>query len=145
MSADGRARFRRLPSGFVLAIQDGRLSSSDWDEFVALVRRHRDDTAPLSFTRSQGAYPDATQRRALMDAIGAALQPHARIAVMTDSVMGRAAVTAMSWVTPGFRAFRPFDTPTALQYLGVSGPPATEMVRVLAELEAGLGIRANVA
>lgn len=145
MSPGGSAASRRLPSGFVLAMQDGRLAAADWERFVALVHTHRSDTAPLCLTRSQGAYPDATQRRALMDAIGPALQPRARIAVLTDSVVGRAAVTAMSWITPGFQAFRPTDTAGALLYLGVAGAPATEMVRVLLELEAQLGVRVQTA
>lgn len=143
MSSDGRASFRRVPSGFVLAIQDGRLSSSDWGRFVTLVRERRTDTPPLSLTRSQGAYPDAAQRRALMEAIGPALQPHARIAVLTDSVVGRAAVTAMTWITPGFRAFRQDDTAGALNYLGVSGAAAADMERALVELESELSVRVN--
>jgi hypothetical protein len=143
MSSDGRACFRRVPSGFVLAMQDGRLASADWDRFVTLVRERRIDTPPLCLTRSQGAYPDAAQRRALMEAIGPALQPHARIAVLTDSVVGRAAVTAMAWITPGFRPFRPHDTAGALHYLGVTGAPTADMERVLVELEAELGVRVN--
>jgi hypothetical protein len=71
-----------------------------------------------------------TQRKAIAD-MAVELRLDYRAAVLTDSILTRGVVTALSWLGATQRAFAPADLAGALLYLELSG---TEMEQALREL-----------
>ncbi|MET0287295.1 MAG: hypothetical protein ABW352_22610 [Polyangiales bacterium] len=91
-------------------------SDEEWERLLALVSASLEKAAScLVFSRGPG--PSATQRKRLAAMLTGRKYP---TAVLTDSIVARGAVTALSWVGHSIRAFATNDVLRAMDMLPVS-------------------------
>jgi hypothetical protein len=92
-------------------------SDEEWGALVATVREFAPTRRLRAITFTDGAAPTSKQRAAAADALAGYPMP---IAVVTDSMLARGAVTAFRWLgNPEIRAFGADQLNAALDYLGV--------------------------
>lgn len=92
-------------------------SAEDWSEMVRTMGRLAPSGRMRTLVFTDGASPNSAQRAELADALHDIAVP---IAVVTDSIIARGAVTAFRWL--GQRRMRSFSTDeqrAALEHLGV--------------------------
>lgn len=109
-------------------------TDAEWDGYLDFIEANLEPGVhPQSVVVTDGGGPTPAQRKKLNDLI-ARHSRSVKVAVMTGSPVARGIVTALSWYNPIYRAFGPADLDGALAFLGVFGPSALEMKRLLFSL-----------
>jgi hypothetical protein len=67
-----------------------------------------------------------------------------RNAVVTDRTIVRGVVTAISWFSPGVRAFEPREFSEAFAFIGLRGAQITSVCEALKHLDQELSSRSRV-
>lgn len=134
-----------ISPGLGMAICGERFTEADWDAYVECWRTTigpriaSEKSGFLIFAPDDG--PSAKQRAQLSGdvQIAACMKQCTRLALVTDSVMVRGAVTAMNWLSGAgstSRTFSPSQLDSAMKWLAegtaFSIPTATVVVRTLA-------------
>jgi hypothetical protein len=125
--------FRRIDSSGSVVVVLGSKPPSDAD-WNLLVEAHKQGWPRRGLVVTAGGGPTAVQRQAVLDATGGKGIP---AAILTDSMMVRGIVTAISWFASQVRAFPPHDLEGALHHLGITMPVAA-VQRVIDELKGEL-------
>jgi hypothetical protein len=98
---------------YVCVVRDVEPTDREWAYFVELCRQ-RDGQDIRCLVESHKTGPNAKQRKALADATTGI---DYRAAILTDSIVARGIVTALSWLGVPQRAFAPDDFASAGNYL----------------------------
>ncbi len=108
----------------------------EWQRYVteALSSSTRDDTRVVVLSR--GGSPDGTQRQALITALRGRPKP---VALLTDKVLARAAIAAMSLFNPSMRAFPTSGLKEAGDFLALTREERERVAQLLVELEKEVG------
>lgn len=88
--------------------------------------------------RSKGGGPNAKQRKETNDILKARGTPNSTVAVVTDDVIGRGIVTALSWFNPKIRAFAPPELNLALKYLGLTPVESAQVTMEIHKMQTEL-------
>jgi len=100
------------------------------------------EAADLKYLRvlvyTDGAAPNASQRARLNGLLGSNKLP---MAVLTPSVLARAAGTAISWFNPNLRIFGPDDYEAAFKHLGASADERSALRALVERFKGDLGVR----
>lgn len=111
---------------------------AEWGEYAQAAGKWKKDIQGF-LVISEGGGPNTMQRAELDTAIG--IESHsAKTAVVTISRLARGIVTAISWFSPGIKAFSTLQLPQALEYLGVSAAEADNVNAEIKKLKKDLGI-----
>jgi hypothetical protein len=102
---------------------------AEWREYAQSANKWKKEIQGL-LVITEGGGPN-TMQRAELDAALEIESHSAKTAVVTVSRIARGIVTAISWFSPGIKAFSTNQLGHALEYLGVS---ATEIDSVNAEI-----------
>jgi hypothetical protein len=113
----------------ILLVACGRDVPAEVD-FAEFLRIAQASEYRALWVHSAGGYYDAVQRKRAASAIGAAQQ----VAIMTDSMFARGAVTAFSWIVRGVRAFGGDAFADAQAYLGASHASERRLRSMIAAL-----------
>jgi hypothetical protein len=105
-------------------------TDSEWDRSMDLLRKVEASRLRL-FVWTEGAAPNAGQRAKLKQATEGSKPP---TAVLTDSVLARAAGTAIAWFNPEFRVFAQSALDAALDHLKLDGPARADVVQALDQM-----------
>jgi hypothetical protein len=135
--APKRVIFQRLVGDVRLVLQGaGRPTDAEIDEHIAEALAMASSVrAVLVITDgSDAAGPDAGQR-AKMARVGLL---RIRTAVVTESVLARGVMTAVSWLGAPIRGFGPEDLLSAFNFLEISGPVRARIPAQLDVLKAEL-------
>lgn len=122
--------FRTIDDNGTVVVVVGAHTPSDAD-WKLLIEAHKRDRHQRTLVVSGGGGPSPAQRKAILDASGGKGLP---AAILTDSVVVRGIVTALSWFSPKIRAYAPGDLRGALDHLGVT-IPVPIVQRVIEELK----------
>jgi hypothetical protein len=123
--------FGRKHQCFVLVQTENPASDAEWQQWVDFVSQGGTASAELMrvLVFSAGGSPTPKQRRLIHE-----LMPLAGGSVMTavviDSRVGRAVVTAMSLFNRGVRAFRPDRVAEAFDHLGIAAAIRPELLEL---------------
>jgi len=111
---------------------------ADWKEYVAAARQWKKDIQAFLVV-SEGGGPNAMQRAELDEAIDIEHHP-GKTAVVTVSRIARGIVTAISWFSPGIKAFGTNQLSQALEHLGMPAAEAEQVTNEVRRLKKDLGI-----
>jgi hypothetical protein len=114
--------FERAGGTMVVAHGPDNPGEAVWASFVATMKELRSEVGRV-LVFSAGGSPNAKQRAHLRQQVGTI---HA--AILTDSIVARGAVTALSWLGLSIAAFAPPQVTGAMDYIGVP-PDERELVR----------------
>lgn len=120
----------------VFVVQNDKNPSEDeWDAYVANVTAHLDtpNGAGLAFT--DGGAPNSKQRDLMRETLGVRSP---RSAVISDSVLVRGVVTALSWFNPNTIAFSPQRARDAFVFAGLEPEHLEDFWRAVCEADATL-------
>lgn len=109
---------RFVGSYFVCVHSNLAPTNTEWAEVLRVLRNHPDLGSLRILVYTDGGAPNAAQRSDLSSLLANRNIP---IAVITTSVIARAAGTALTWLNPGFRVFPPTEFDKALDHLGATG------------------------
>jgi hypothetical protein len=98
---------------FVYVGADVAPAEVDWAAYLHFIEQRKISGLNRCLVYSTSA-PNAGQRRALHETTSGM---NLKIAVLSDSVVARGAVTTLSWMSPGYRAFHPDKITQALAFL----------------------------
>lgn len=101
---------------YVCVVRDNEPSDDEWLHFIELCRL-RSGTEIRALVESRRTGPNAKQRKALAEATA---DIDYRAAILTDSMMTRGIVTALSWLGVPQKPFELDDYANAGNYLGFS-------------------------
>lgn len=134
LTADTNRSFASRTVGNYMVFVHGTLapSPSEWSSVIDSLRAHSSLSALKILVFTEGGAPNAAQRADLTAVLANKKLP---IAVLTTSVIARAAGTALTWLNPGFRVFGPSDFDKALDYLGASGAERRSLRDAVEELK----------
>jgi hypothetical protein len=92
--------------------------SSEWNHMIEVYKGHPSPDVLRCLVFTEGGSPTAAQRADLTSAL-----PNRKmmVSVVTQSVLARAAGTAIAWLVPGLRIFSPNDFEKALDHIGAVG------------------------
>jgi hypothetical protein len=91
-----------------------------------------------SFVVSDGGRPGPRERAIIFKEIyGEARVPGAAVSIDFDNPLTRGLATVLSWLSPGFKVFRPHDVRLAFDHIGV-GANVPELMRELELLQRDL-------
>ena len=103
-------------------------TATEWKRFAEDYRRDRASLTRM-YVHTNGGGPSSSQRREIADAMG---DVPLRAVVLTDSLVVRGIVTAMSWLKGDFmRAFSQKDSDGAMRYLDISAAERLEILNVV--------------
>jgi hypothetical protein len=102
-------------------------SEEEWDEYLALVKRHGIERT-MQLILTGGGQPTPAQRRRLNEVLAGRTVP---VAIVSGSRVVRGTVTALSWFNRKIKAFPPSGLREAIAYLEI---PATRAAFIEAEL-----------
>lgn len=111
---------------------------TEWKEYVAAARGWKKDIQAFLVV-SEGGGPNAMQRAELDEAIDIERHP-GKTAVVTVSRIARGIVTAISWFSPGIKAFGTNQLAPAIEYLGASAAEVEAVINEVRRLKKDLGI-----
>jgi hypothetical protein len=114
-------------------------SESEWARATAQARQLASRGPLKILVISNGGVPSAKQRRELSEVCG---PQRFSLAVLTDSVMARAATTAIRLFMPNTAAFRTTEHERAFQFLGIAAAEWGNIERALATIQ-GLVVRGS--
>jgi hypothetical protein len=131
----GTTMCARYSNGLLLVVHNHNdPAAAEWAAYCELAARlHRDEGYVHTLVSTPGAAPNASQRNLYKEKV-----PPNKVAVVTDSTLSRAAVTAMSWFNSNLKAFRSNQFNEALAHLGVA--KAENLHTALGELQRHLGM-----
>lgn len=112
--------------------------NDEWKEYVNSARQWRKDIQAFLVV-SDGGGPNTMQRAELDEAIDIEHHP-GKTAVVTVSRIARGIVTAISWFSPGIKAFGTNQMQQAIEYLGMSPAEVDSVVTEVNRLKKSLGI-----
>jgi hypothetical protein len=98
---------------FVYVGADVAPAEVDWTAYLRFIEQRKIPGLNRCLVYSASA-PNAGQRRALHETTSGM---DLKIAVLSDSAIARGAVTTLSWMSPGYRAFHPDKVAHALVFL----------------------------
>ena len=114
-----------LADTVVIALHTG-LSPSDreWQQYLAALERawarHKSDTRRIrALSISDGGAPSTRQREQLNGLLKRASGGQGVVAIVTDNLITRNIVRALSWFNPDIRAFAPSALHAAIHYLSL--------------------------
>jgi hypothetical protein len=105
-------------------------AASDWDEMIEQFVIRRGEIRGL-LVHSEGGAPNAVQRKRIRESI----PDMPKAALLTQSVMARAAMTAINLFTKSFDAFAPTDIDKALTYIKAPTEDWPALKKALEELK----------
>ncbi len=116
-------------------------SAAEWSASLEMVASTVGEVrrAPLAVTSlvfTDGAAPSAEQRRSFVDRVGTV---RFQTSVITASRLTRGIVTALSWFTPGVRAWDPDDVNAIVQHAGMGSHDLSVTMTLAAQLAAAVG------
>ena len=132
---DKSMTFEQVAGYFVVAHGRKPAAREEWTEFYSALSR---DTAYLRglLVYSAGGALDVNQRSDLF-------QIHRkagfRVAVLSDSMLVRGAITALRWLEVQAKSFKPAETDAALDYLAATEPARAGLKRALERQIAQVG------
>lgn len=112
--------------------------NDEWKEYVESARKWRQEIQGFLVV-SDGGGPNTMQRAELDEAIDIEHHP-GKTAVVTISRIARGIVTAISWFSPGIKAFGTNQMSQAIEYLGTPPPEVEAVVVEVNRLKKSLGI-----
>ncbi len=120
----GHLRFGYLP-GISVTVIDGDATIDEWNEMLAMARAEDDPSKKVVLIWGKSGEITAEHRRAVAaDQAAHATKPPLAIAMLTDSILIRGALTAYGWLVKQqfpTRAWAPREVSAALQWLGTQG------------------------
>lgn len=124
--------------GVMVQVQRGKLADAEWDGMVEAIRRDAAQLRAIIVVATGSEGPTATQRKQVAEV--AATYPHSfrGVAVLTDSIIVRGALTAIAWLIPGrfpSRAFSLDDLDGALRFLGLNDLEAAKVRALISKLD----------
>lgn len=130
-------RFHNIDNGLFIAIHSKSSSSEEeWSAFIEAVKL----TSPPRrrfLVVTAGGSPDAKQRAAMKVLLDDGPIP---MAVVTQSLMPRMALRAISWSNPQIHAFSPDKLLDVFEFLGVDAKLAPQVKEVMASLQGELQV-----
>jgi hypothetical protein len=93
-------------------------AADEWNQVIAVYRDHPNVASLRVLVYTDGGSPNVAQRSDLTAAI---TNRNMLTAVVSSSVLARAAGIAISWLVPNLRMFNPTELESALDYLGATG------------------------
>lgn len=125
-------------SGNFIVVTHGSLapSNAEWNALLDIYRAHPSLASARTLVFTDGGAPNAAQRADLRAALGSINMP---IAVITESIIARAAGTALSWLNPALRMFSPRDLDKGLAHIGVTTVDRRTLCGIADELRRQLG------
>jgi hypothetical protein len=93
-------------------------TTAEWQHVIDIYRNHPNVEVVRVLVYTEGGSPTAAQRADLTTAVS---NRKMQVAVVTASVLARAAGTAIAWLIPGLRIFSPSDFEKALDHNSVTG------------------------
>jgi hypothetical protein len=122
----------------VMAHNSQPLSDEEWETgYLASIRKMKED-APLfrsgNLVFAEGRGPTPKQRKISNAIYGDGTGYQLRVAVVTESLMVRGAVTALSWFNPRIDAFKPTDWRRAVNHLELKDKHTLVLAAALREL-----------
>lgn len=125
----------RYSNGVLLVVHNHNdPDAAEWAAYCELAADlHRRNGYVHTLVSTPGAAPNASQRNLYKEKV-----PPNKVAVVTDSALSRAAVTAMSWFNSNLKAFHANQFNEALAHLEVVN--AESLYTVLSELQKHLGL-----
>jgi hypothetical protein len=112
--------------------------NDEWKEYVESARKWRQEIQGFLVV-SDGGGPNTMQRAELDEAIDIEHHP-GKTAVVTISRIARGIVTAISWFSPGIKAFGTNQLHQAIEYLGTPPPEVEAVIIEVNRLKKSLGI-----
>jgi len=108
----------------------------EWQRYVidAVSTTARTDTRVVVLSR--GGSPDGFQRQTLMAALSGRVSP---VALLTDKLIARTAIAAMSLFNPSMRAFPTAGLKEAAEFLTLTVAERERVAQLLVELELEVG------
>ncbi len=113
-------------------------SEPEWQEYAKRCGMWKEDIRGFLVV-SDGGGPSTMQRAELDEAINIEKHP-GKTAVVTVSRIARGIVTAISWFSPGIKAFGTHQLPQAIEYLGWPVNDVQSVVNEVQRLRTDLGI-----
>jgi hypothetical protein len=110
----------------------------EWEQSIELHRVAGGGRALPTLVYTDGGAPNASQR-ARLNAVVGVIKP--RVAVLTHSILARAAGTALTLVNSNNRIFGPNEVERALDHLGIAATSRDLVRRTLEELRKNFGGR----
>jgi hypothetical protein len=110
------------------------VSAKEFPEVLASFRRLDFENVKMLVV-TEGGGPTPQQRKEMVNAMGGR---EMLTAVVSDEVMIRGVVTALSWFNSKIKSFRSADLDGAMRYLGVSPARFDELRAEVAALQASL-------
>jgi hypothetical protein len=129
--------FGRVGNCLILVHPEKPPTDAEWDSYLAFLEENRGDRVRL-LVSTQGGGPSAQQRTRLRTVIDRYPGKKLTTAILTESMVARGMVTAISWFMPGLQAFSPNQMPSALDYLGIPRALETEITRTILQLRRSL-------
>ncbi len=129
--------WRRLGRFTITVHTEATPADDEWAKYMAQVCDHQPLEEQRALVISAGGGPGGKQRKMMVDALEGAKVP---VAIITSSLVMRAAGTAVSWFNPYLEMFRPDDLQAALDYLDLSSWERTETPHTIHELQKKLGV-----
>jgi hypothetical protein len=109
--------FRVIQGILVVVNADVSPSDEDYDAYVEFIAKEMPKTVSRCLVVSAGGAPNARQRERSNQMLRERGLSQAKVAVVTNSLMVRGVVTALSWFNPQMKAFSELDLQGALKYL----------------------------
>jgi hypothetical protein len=107
-------------------------TNEEWDDMLLVFERMMQAHGLVkTIVLTEGGFPSATQRAALVKVFGTGTS---RTAILTRSTAGRAIVTALRWWNPTMATFSPDELPKAMEFLELEPGMRGTIERTLADL-----------
>ncbi len=110
-------------------------TNEEWAAYVEQAGEYRPLQDQRVLVVSAGGAPDGKQRKLMVDVLQGARVP---VAILTNSLVMRAAGVAVSWFNPMLKVFGPDALDSATQYLDLTAWERRESESALKELQRGL-------
>ena len=126
----------RIVGGYAVFVHSNRApTDEEWEQALELHRRGGGSVVLPTLVYTEGGAPNASQRVRL-NALVTASKP--RVAVVTPSVLARAAGAALALINSNTRVFGPEQLDRALDHIGASATTRELLRRTLEELRIDL-------
>jgi hypothetical protein len=131
--------FKRYGRLWVIVHNKETPTAKEWDSYLDAVRDvDLDKVRTLVFT--DGGGPDVKQR----EKINQFLQgQETRVGVISNSVINRGAITALSWFNKGIKSFRPDEWQGAFEYLEIAHADWNQVWDLIRLLQRDIGAESS--